>query len=137
MAQRWHHNHYDRMKQKTDPQTTTNLLRLRFPTLDNFTSSSRSDLPKLPLIKTTTIHYLHRYLKKHMLWEYYVIWDMSFYLIRSKSKLRYVTHGMFLRIIVTKFSWKKNIRFHLDKDSSILLKWVIAENIHTLPWAAS
>ena len=33
---------------------------------------------------------------------------MSFYLIRSKSKLRYVTHGMFLRIIVTKFSWKKH-----------------------------
>ena len=34
---------------------------------------------------------------------------MSFYLIRSKSKLRYVTHGMFLRIIVTKFSWKQKV----------------------------
>lgn len=34
---------------------------------------------------------------------------MSFYLIRSKSKLRYVPHGMFLRIIVTKFSWKQKV----------------------------
>lgn len=28
MAQRLHHNHYDRMKQKTNPQTATHLLRL-------------------------------------------------------------------------------------------------------------
>ena len=89
MAQRWHHNHYDRMKQKTNPQPR----------------HISSDF-----IKTITIHYLHRDLIKHMLWECYIIWDiMSFYLIRSKSKLRYVTHGMFLRIIVTKFSWKQNV----------------------------
>lgn len=44
MAQRLHHNHYDRMKQKTNPQTTTHLL-----------------------IKTLPIHYLHRDLIKHML----------------------------------------------------------------------
>ena len=28
MAQRWHQNHYDRMKQKTNPQTATLLPRV-------------------------------------------------------------------------------------------------------------